>query len=98
MLETSGDSMEPTLRSGDCLLVDTRRRHILDGVHVLVVNGDLLVKRLSSEPSGKICIASDNQLYKEFLTNASRFHWGEPDGGDAITTIGRVAYRLQEIS
>ncbi|GAN60125.1 transcriptional regulator [Acetobacter cibinongensis] len=98
MLETSGDSMEPTLRSGDRLLVDTRRRHILDGVHVLVVNGGLLVKRLSSEPSGKICIASDNQLYKEFLTDASRFHWGEPDGGDAITIIGRVAYRLQAMS
>ncbi|MCP1270935.1 XRE family transcriptional regulator [Acetobacter cerevisiae] len=98
MLETSGDSMEPTLRSGDRLLVDTRRRHILDGVHVLVVNGGLLVKRLSSEPSGKICIASDNQLYKEFLTDASRFHWGEPDGGEAITIIGRVAYRLQAMS
>ena len=98
MLETSGDSMEPTLRSGDRLLVDTRRRHILDGIHVLVVNGGLLVKRLSSDPSGKICIASDNHLYKEFLTDASRFHWGEPDGGDAITIIGRVAYRLQAMS
>ena len=98
MLETSGDSMEPTLRSGDRLLVDTRRRYILDGIHVLVVNGGLLVKRLSSEPSGKICIASDNQLYKEFLTDASRFRWGEPDGGDAITIIGRVAYRLQAMS
>ncbi|WP_050793090.1 MULTISPECIES: XRE family transcriptional regulator [Acetobacter] len=98
MLETSGDSMEPTLRSGDRLLVDTRRRHILDGIHVLVVNGGLLVKRLSSEPSGKICIASDNHLYKEFLTDASRFRWGEPDGDDAITIIGRVAYRLQAMS
>ncbi len=98
MLETSGDSMEPTLRSGDRLLVDTRRQHILDGVHVLVVNGGLLVKRLSSEPSGKICIASDNQLYKEFLTDASRFRWGDPDGDDAITVIGRVAYRLQAMS
>nr|WP_298794256.1 XRE family transcriptional regulator [uncultured Acetobacter sp.] len=98
MLETSGDSMEPTLRSGDRLLVDTRRQHILDGVHVLVVNGGLLVKRLSSEPSGKICIASDNPLYKEFLTDSSRFRWGDPDGDDAITVIGRVAYRLQAMS
>uniref|UniRef100_UPI0011DD15F1 S24 family peptidase n=1 Tax=Komagataeibacter kakiaceti TaxID=943261 RepID=UPI0011DD15F1 len=64
ILETRGDSMEPTLRPGDRLVVDTRQQQLLDGVHVIVVNGSLLVKRLSPEPGGKVRIASDNALYQ----------------------------------
>ncbi|WP_308719228.1 S24 family peptidase [Komagataeibacter xylinus] len=98
MLETRGDSMEPALRAGDLLVVDTRQQHILDGVHVLVVNGGLLVKRVSAEPDGKVRIASDNPLYPPFFTDISRVRWGKPDGDNTITVIGRVAYRLQAMS
>ncbi len=98
MLETRGDSMEPALRAGDRLVVDTRQQHILDGVHVLVVNGGLLVKRVSAEPDGKVRIASDNPLYPPFFTDISRVRWGKPDGDNTITVIGRVAYRLQAMS
>ncbi|KAB8123061.1 XRE family transcriptional regulator [Komagataeibacter medellinensis] len=98
MLETRGDSMEPALRAGDRLVVDTRQQRILDGVHVLVVNGGLLVKRVSAEPDGKVRIASDNPLYPPFFTDISRVRWGKPDGDSTITVIGRVAYRLQAMS
>ncbi|GBQ15142.1 hypothetical protein CFR78_04400 [Komagataeibacter rhaeticus] len=98
MLETRGDSMEPALRAGDRLVVDTRQQHILDGVHVLVVNGGLLVKRVSTEPDGKVRIASDNPLYPPFFTDISRVRWGKPDGDNTITVIGRVAFRLQAMS
>lgn len=98
ILETRGDSMEPTLRPGDRLVVDTRQQHLLDGVHVIVVNGSLLVKRLSPEPGGKVRIASDNTLYQPFFTEMALFRWGKPDGDNTITVIGRVAYRLQAMS
>ena len=98
MLETRGDSMEPALHAGDRLVVDTRQQHILDGIHVLVVNGGLLVKRLSAELDGKVRIASDNPLYPPLFADMSRVRWGKPDGDSTITVIGRVAYRLQAMS
>lgn len=98
MLQVSGDSMEPTMRAGDKLIVDTDRRQLLDGIHVLVASGTLLVKRLSAGMHGTVRIISDNDRYPTQEAEISRFHWGEPDGGDAITIIGRVAYRLQAMS
>lgn len=98
MLQVSGDSMEPTMRAGDKLIVDTERRQLLDGIHVLVVSGTLLVKRLSAGMQGTVRIISDNDRYPTQEAEISRFRWGTPDGGDAITVIGRVAYRLQAMS
>jgi phage repressor protein C with HTH and peptisase S24 domain len=98
MLQVSGDSMEPTMRAGDKLIIDTDRRQLLDGIHVLVASGTLLVKRLSAGMQGTVRIISDNERYPVQEAEISRFHWGEPDGGGAITVIGRVAYRLQAMS
>ncbi|MCH4025020.1 MAG: helix-turn-helix domain-containing protein [Acetobacter fabarum] len=98
MLQVSGDSMEPTMRAGDKLIVDTERRQLLDGIHVMVASGTLLVKRLSAGMHGTVRIISDNDRYPTQEAEISRFRWGEPDGGDAITIIGRVAYRLQAMS
>ncbi|WP_415453715.1 S24 family peptidase [Acetobacter sp.] len=90
--------MEPTMRAGDKLIVDTERRQLLDGIHVMVASGTLLVKRLSAGMHGTVRIISDNDRYPTQEAEISRFRWGEPDGGDAITIIGRVAYRLQAMS
>ncbi|MCH4060577.1 MAG: hypothetical protein LKH33_12020 [Acetobacter sp.] len=97
MLQVSGDSMEPTMRTGDKVIVDTSRRQLLDGIHVLVMNGALLVKRLATSSTG-IRIISDNERYPSEEAEITRFRWGQPDGDDAITVIGRVAYRLQAMS
>ncbi len=98
MLQVSGDSMEPTLRAGDKVIVDTSRRQLLDGIHVLVSDGALLVKRLSDNLDGTIGIISDNDIYPQKTAEDGRFRWGDPDGGDAITVVGRVAFRLQAMS
>lgn len=97
MLQVSGDSMEPTMRTGDKVIVDTSRRQLLDGIHVLVMNGALLIKRLATSSTG-IRIISDNERYPSEEAEITRFRWGQPDGDDAITIIGRVAYRLQAMS
>ena len=97
IIQVRGDSMEPTMRAGDKLIVDIRRPELLDGIHVLVVNGALLVKRLATSSTG-IRIISDNERYPSEEAEITRFRWGQPDGDDAITVIGRVAYRLQALS
>jgi phage repressor protein C with HTH and peptisase S24 domain len=64
-LTIEGNSMAPTLLDGDTILVDraqTKPRG--DGIYLLNVDGELLVKRLQrSMADGTWTIISDNQLY-----------------------------------
>lgn len=64
VLTAKGDSMEPTIRDGDMLLVDTSINHIKDNTIYVVVYGEiLLVKRIHSRLNGSIQLISDNSLY-----------------------------------
>lgn len=68
LIEVVGDSMEPTLKDGDLVLIDTSKTgHGQDGVYVIALGGELLVKRIQFEPNGDIRIISDNKRYSEKL-------------------------------
>lgn len=63
-LTVRGDSMEPTIRSGDVLLVDTSKRRVEDnGIYVVVSGGYVLVKRVHPRRDGSMMLISDNQAY-----------------------------------
>lgn len=62
-IAVDGDSMEPALRDGDEILVDATPRPLRDGVHVVRVDGVLLVKRLEGGRPGVIVLKSDNPAY-----------------------------------
>lgn len=65
LLTASGDSMDPTIRDGDLLLVDTSARDIQSSrVYVLEVNGALLVKRIQMRLDGSLIVKSDNAAYE----------------------------------
>lgn len=98
MLQVDGDSMEPTLSAGNRVIVDRSPRPALNGIHVLIFGGALLVKRLIMNLDGTVTVQSDNPIYAPQTVAISRFRWGKPDGNDSITVIGRVAYRLQAMS
>ncbi|MFT8804570.1 MAG: S24 family peptidase [Acetobacter aceti] len=98
MLQVDGDSMEPTLNAGNRIIVDTRRHPALNGIHVLIFGGMLMVKRLVANLDGTVTVQSDNPVYAPQTAAISRFQWGKPDGNDTITVIGRVAYRIQAMS
>lgn len=73
MIEVTGDSMEPTLRDGDILLVrhDIERDDIArGGVFVLAVDGYIMVKRLQVGPKGELWVLSDNERYKPITVPA----------------------------
>lgn len=64
ILTVSGDSMEPTLSSGDLLLVDVSINKIKgDAIYVLVMDDEVYVKRALPRMSGAILITSDNDRY-----------------------------------
>lgn len=60
-LTARGDSMEPTIRDGDLLLVDKSIDHVRDNaIYVVVFAGRTLVKRLQLMRNGSVMIKSDN--------------------------------------
>lgn len=63
VIEVEGDSMEPTLRDGDEILVDRAPRALRSGLHVIRLDDVLLVKRLEPGPSGTLQVISDNPAY-----------------------------------
>lgn len=86
LIHVDGESMEPTLRPGDIILVDNRdQSQARDGIYVLRMNGTLLVKRLQRLPGGIIKVTSDNAAYSPFEINAE-------NAGDGFAIIGRVVW------
>lgn len=77
-----GDSMEPTLRDGDEILVDRAPRGLRDGIHVVRVEDALLVKRLDTGRSGSIALISDNPAYRVVDLPPAE-----------VTVIGRVVWK-----
>jgi phage repressor protein C with HTH and peptisase S24 domain len=82
VIEVEGDSMEPTLRDGDEILVDRSPRPLRSGLHVIRLDDVLLVKRLEPGSAGMLQIISDNPAYP---------HMERPRADVAI--IGRVVWK-----
>ena len=91
ILRVDGDSMAPTLNTGDDILVDLNdcMERLRDGIYVLRVDDALVVKRLALNPVGRrVTVQSDNPAYSD---------WPDCDLGD-INCIGRVIWAGRRIS
>ena len=68
-----GDSMEPAIQGGDCLLVDKSKTEIYDGkIYCTRIDGQVYAKRLQKIPPSTVCIVSDNPKYKGFEVDFSK--------------------------
>ncbi len=75
LIRVSGDSMEPTLRSGDLALVDHSRNYVdpQGGIYAIAIDHTIMIKRIQVlHPSKKIKVISDNGLYESFETDLER--------------------------
>lgn len=64
ILPAHGDSMEPTIRNGSLMVVDTSKTEVQNGcIYVIAVGDDLLVKRVHRRLDGLIDLISDNSAY-----------------------------------
>ena len=85
-ITADGDSMDPTIRDGDLLFVDTSVHDIDNSrIYVLEVNGRLLVKRVQLRLDGSLVIKSDNPRYDPEVV--------VPSERDPLRIIGRVVYQ-----
>lgn len=85
VVQADGDSMEPTVRSGDILLVDlSGTRLSADGIYLVEKDNELFCKRLQRLFDGGVAIMSDNPKYEtQHLT---------PAGAEGLHVVGRVVW------
>ncbi len=89
-LRTDGDSMEPTIRDGALLLIDSTQRKIgNDGIYVLRYDDHLLAKRLQRQVDGTILVSSDNKTYQTVKVEHQQL--------GSLDIIGRVVWIGQKI-
>ncbi|MBD1586720.1 S24 family peptidase [Pseudomonas typographi] len=84
VITATGNSMEPMIMHGDLLLIDIGVRSFKqDGVYVLGIDGQRMVKRVQKVLDG-LRILSDNRIYPEMII---------PEGRrDEIEFYGRAVY------
>lgn len=84
LIRVDGDSMQPVLNDGDDIMVDKGAAHraLRDGIHVIRIDGTLMVKRLARAPGGRLSVLSDNPAYPS---------WPDRDPAE-VQVIGRVVW------
>ena len=88
IVQVFGDSMEPNLCDGDLILV--RHEEARDGICVIRVDSDVLVKRVQYDYSSRsYLISSDNTRYKPFQIDR--------DFEGSFDVIGQVVRVLQRV-
>ncbi|MBC8121900.1 MAG: helix-turn-helix transcriptional regulator [Gemmatimonadaceae bacterium] len=86
LLSVGGESMEPTLHSGDLILVDREELGIQDGsVYVLSLEGNLFVKRIRLKDALHVEVVSDNPKHAGFAIPLSQI-------GHEVQILGRVVW------
>lgn len=84
MLQVFGDSMQPTLKAGDWVLVDVTHNYAdIDGLYVVWLATGLSVKRIQGGINSLI-IHSDNPQYQDITTSF-----------EEIRIVGKVIYILK---
>ncbi|GIX10337.1 S24 family peptidase [Elioraea sp.] len=69
VIKVDGDSMEPTLRHGDTVLIDRTQTNVVgrEGIYVIRVDDCLQVKRVAANPvERRLTLGSDNAAYPSF--------------------------------
>lgn len=80
-----GDSMDPTIRDGNLLLLDAGDQAFAQfGIYVMEVAGERLVKRIQRRLDGSVVLISDNPRYERDFVPAADV--------EAVRVIGRVVW------
>ncbi len=87
------DSMEPTLKVGACILVNTHDRDwntITHGVYLLKLDDQILVKRLQYMPERRLKLMSDHPAYEAFSISLA-------DRPKSLSLMGNVVWCGQKL-
>lgn len=88
LFHVKDDSMEPTLKKGDVVIVD-KKNNVLDrdGLYLLRTEGAAaFIKRVQRLPGGSLRLLCDNAAYKPIEAKTAQIENGD------IVTVGRVVW------
>lgn len=89
LMEVFGNSMEPELKSGDTVLVDSSQNNIIAGlIYAVGIEDTIMIKRVEKHP-GKILLRSDNREYEPIIIE------GESING--LRVIGRIIWTCRTL-
>lgn len=85
-VRVSGDSMEPLILDGDCILIDCSKVEKIENgaIYAIAYDHELMVKRLIKE-FGRLIIKSENPAYHDVVLEA--------EAANHVYIIGRVIER-----
>ncbi|RVU20658.1 S24 family peptidase [Methylobacterium oryzihabitans] len=92
VLPIRGDSMYPTLKSGDVVIVDTSVIDVLEeGLYTLVIGGMVRAKRLQPLAGGGVRVISDNKAegYADEVVSRADL--------DGLRIVGRIKGMLRQL-
>jgi phage repressor protein C with HTH and peptisase S24 domain len=85
LLTVDGDSMDPTIKHSDLLLVDMEQHRIIkDAIYVIRIDEALMAKRIQRRHDGGLNVISDNPAYREFVINKDEL--------ESLQVLGRVVW------
>jgi transcriptional regulator with XRE-family HTH domain len=89
LVRVSGDSMLPTIKENDVVMIDTGKKHIIDGrLYAINIADTLIVKRVIKQSGQEAIIYSDNvEIYKSFTEHLSN-----------IKVVGQLVWMCRQIS
>ncbi len=85
VISVYGDSMEGVLNDKDVILINHEDRDPREGIYVLRIDGQLLVKRVQILPGSNLYISSTNPAYKPFTVSLADF-------SEDFAIIGKVVW------
>lgn len=71
MIRVEGDSMEPTIQDGAFVVIDQTKCEKVDGIYAVLLDDNVLIKRLQFNMDGTTKIISDNEKYEPKIYNPS---------------------------
>ncbi len=81
--------MEPELKHGDTVMIDTSQKDILAGsISAVGIDDTIMVKRIEKHP-GKLVLRSDNKDYEPIYLS--------PDEMDSFRIIGKVVWISRDV-
>ena len=67
IINAFGDSMEPTIKEGDFIIVDTSKTNVAaDGIYAIQAGQETFIKRIQRQIDGSVLLLSDNPHYQPY--------------------------------
>ncbi len=89
LIDIYGTSMEPELKQGDTVMIDTSQQDILAGsIYAVGIEDTIMVKRIEKHP-GKLVLMSDNKDYEPVYLSQNEMN--------SVRIIGKIVWISRDV-